>query len=951
MVRLKTFNGLSLDREGGQPHGTIRKRHLALLALLASNREQGMSRDKLTAYLWPESDTARARNNLKQTLFGLRQLLGSSSIQGRGGFLFLDAGMVHIDVWEFESALAGRDDAGAVALYRGPYLDGFYLERLPEFERWIETERGRLRELYVEALLRLAQAADTSKDSAAAVAWWGRLAQTEPLSTSIALGFMRALVAAGDRPAAIEHAAHHGAQLSAELGVPPDGAVVALADQLKRELNRTPPPTRGALTSRRATPGRRTSDVLVASAVLPAAIPRVTPARKILAAALAAALLVIVGAAFTRPVRSSRGLVDPAAVVVLPFSATGSAKALDLVGGLETLLATSLDGADGLRSVAEVVTARRGTDRTVALDDHKAAALAARAGARLYVTGYLIGQGEHLRATALLRDRGNANAVVGRAEAESENVFDLVDELAKQLITEQHGDAGGRLVRSAALSTRSVVALKAYLEGERLLRAGRPLAARDAFSLAVGADTGFALGYYRMSVAAHDVGERELALSAAEHASRLGALLSEREQGLVNAYEARLQGRFGDAERIYHRLLTQYPEDADAWFGLGELLFHGNPLRGLSVRGARASLERGLAYDSLNLRAWMYLSRLAGMHGDHARTDSLQGRLAAARRAAPFATIPSAFAILHRPGALYPADLTAVPAPATRAAVAPGAPIYLADLVRSEGVADRLARAGAGCETVAAGHRLLAELAVARGGLRAANAHLAEAEPCDYGAVLELRTFFAALPFIPMENTELTQLRAALRRARSDSMRSALEVHPSVVIYGLGLTALREGDTLTAIRHQRDLLQLRDSTPMSDLASSLAASLRARIALAQGRRARALAAIEGARWTRAADLSVIEVADRYLRATLLQELGREEEAIGWYRSIAERASYELVAMGPAEYQLGRIYERRRAPGEAARRYRQFIDLWAQPSPELRPLTRDAERRLKLLSDF
>jgi hypothetical protein len=44
---------------------------LALLALVAGHGDQGVSRDKLLAYLWPESDEARARNSLKQVLFGL----------------------------------------------------------------------------------------------------------------------------------------------------------------------------------------------------------------------------------------------------------------------------------------------------------------------------------------------------------------------------------------------------------------------------------------------------------------------------------------------------------------------------------------------------------------------------------------------------------------------------------------------------------------------------------------------------------------------------------------------------------------------------------------------------------------------------------------------------------------------------------------------------------------
>ena len=138
-------------------------------------------------------------------------------------------------------------------------------------------------------------------------------------------------------------------------------------------------------------------------------------------------------------------------------------------------------------------------------------------------------------------------------------------------------------------------------------------------------------------------------------------------------------------------------------------------------------------------------------------------------------------------------------------------------------------------------------------------------------------------------------------------------------------------------------------TRAGELAVSLAASLRARAALADGRKAAALAALDGARWERAAMLSITEVSDRYLRAALLQELGREEDAIGWYKSIAERALYETVYLAPAQYQLARIYERRGERAEAASRYRRFVELWKDCDPELRPRVVEATQRLAALA--
>jgi tetratricopeptide (TPR) repeat protein len=84
---------------------------------------------------------------------------------------------------------------------------------------------------------------------------------------------------------------------------------------------------------------------------------------------------------------------------------------------------------------------------------------------------------------------------------------------------------------------------------------------------------------------------------------------------------------------------------------------------------------------------------------------------------------------------------------------------------------------------------------------------------------------------------------------------------------------------------------------------------------------------------------------RYTRAELLERLGREDEALGWYGSIAERAAYELVYLAPAHRRQAEIYARRGQPDLAAQHYRRFIELWSEADPELQPVVAEARRRL------
>jgi tetratricopeptide (TPR) repeat protein len=74
-------------------------------------------------------------------------------------------------------------------------------------------------------------------------------------------------------------------------------------------------------------------------------------------------------------------------------------------------------------------------------------------------------------------------------------------------------------------------------------------------------------------------------------------------------------------------------------------------------------------------------------------------------------------------------------------------------------------------------------------------------------------------------------------------------------------------------------------------------------------------------------------------------LDRDQEAAGWYRSIAERSSYELVYLAPAEYRLGQIYDHQGEHSAALAHYRRFLELWRDAEPKTHPFISEANRRV------
>jgi tetratricopeptide (TPR) repeat protein len=208
---------------------------------------------------------------------------------------------------------------------------------------------------------------------------------------------------------------------------------------------------------------------------------------------------------------------------------------------------------------------------------------------------------------------------------------------------------------------------------------------------------------------------------------------------------------------------------------------------------------------------------------------------------------------------------------------------------------------------------------------------------------LELRAVYQTLPFVPANRSRLSSLLAELET--SWPLGSALSRRDTLVgRYSIGLVALAAGDTALARRAISALSATANSTREEALAHSLAQSLLARLALHRGQLARGLALLERAQWQRNPVPTVAEANDRFFLAELLYQLGRDEEAAGWYRSIAERSSHELVYLAPAQYRLGQIRDRQSGHRDALAYYRRFVDLWRDSEPVV-PFLADAKRRV------
>jgi tetratricopeptide (TPR) repeat protein len=167
-------------------------------------------------------------------------------------------------------------------------------------------------------------------------------------------------------------------------------------------------------------------------------------------------------------------------------------------------------------------------------------------------------------------------------------------------------------------------------------------------------------------------------------------------------------------------------------------------------------------------------------------------------------------------------------------------------------------------------------------------------------------------------------------------------LHPAIRSFLLGLLAVRAGDLSEAHEALGQLSQ--SSGPASVARSSLRRGLAASLTRAERGALEALAVLgrpSAELWYQATVISpfLTLAYERFLRAELLHETGRDAEALGWYGSIAERSPFELAYAAPAQLRRAEIFARQgdREAEQAA--YDQAVTRWANADPELRLVAR------------
>lgn len=612
--RFLTLGGMAVEGPHGPLAGRVAHRHpLALLALLAAGCDERCTRDKLIGYLWGECDEHRARHALADTLYILRSTLGSDIVRSIGPVLQLDTEAIWTDVGAFEAAIGRGDLEGAVTLYRGPFLDGFYLQGALEFEHWLDSKRQHFERRCREALLSLAERAESGGDYERAISWWQRAAELCPYDPEVALRLCEAFAAVGDRAAALKTLLDYEGRLQRDLGIEPDGAVLAVKESVLSSGNgANHAPGRRGPPLRPDAPLRTNGTPVHAPSAGADGDSTPTPNRRHRFGVIVglATVGVALGAGAFRVLSPSPPVrLDPDQLVVLAFDRVTETVDPLLATGLARLVSLTLDGAGPLRTVSP---AEPRSEASGAADDRSIQRAAEEAGAGLVLASEVAPLGaESLTVRAVLHDATLRQPLSSfKVRGANGNPQALADSISVAVMRELAGRRFFGAWRLSSMGSASPDALRNFLRGEWYLRRFKLDSARQYYGQAIAEDSGFALAYRGwVEVEAWQThflgGSSDLALRA----GRLNHGLAPRESLLltIDSLGGAIVASGGTVPppALARRLLLTlgdwteaYPRDPEAWYRLGDAEYHIGMLIGASYANAGDALRRAIEIDS-----------------------------------------------------------------------------------------------------------------------------------------------------------------------------------------------------------------------------------------------------------------------------------------------------------------------------------------------------------------
>ncbi|HPI72597.1 MAG TPA: protein kinase, partial [bacterium] len=316
---------------------------------------------------------------------------------------------------------------------------------------------------------------------------------------------------------------------------------------------------------------------------------------------------------------------------IFPFNVRGAPDYSYLDEGMMDLLYTNLNSAGDLRSVdprAVLNQIKLLRKREVTIEE--AENIARFFGAGYFILGSLFAAEGRLRFSATLYDLSakDNRSIPLSAESPAKRPFELVDDVSLQVLSRYSKSLAARNDLLENKTTRSLPALKAYLEGLKADRHGLFEDAHALYSQAVQYDSSFALAWFRRSLVNYGfLTNTEEAKSDLNRALHSSAKISEHDRLLMQAHQASISGECERAMSEYRQIVARYPDDIFGWENLAFNWLQWANFFGHSIRESYPLFEKLLSLDPENGGYYQQMLVPAIKRGDRAEIDSIIAKL------------------------------------------------------------------------------------------------------------------------------------------------------------------------------------------------------------------------------------------------------------------------------------------------------------------------------------
>ena len=654
------------------------------------------------------------------------------------------------------------------------------------------------------------------------------------------------------------------------------------------------------------------------------------------------------------------------AVAVFPFRPVGTETA-EWSEGIADLLATALDGTEGVR-VVDPWSLWSGLRRepgqpATSPDPVLAAELARGAGARRVVLGSAVAHGAgEVELTLRLYDPRfpqpiETFAMRGQASAMPELVQRLAVEVIARVWDERAIPSVGRLEPNL---TRSADALKAYLAAKIAMRQGRVDSAVVAIDRAIALDSTFALAlvdavgirtWHQFMQGQPFSGFFELLQRALAHDDSL----SERNRLRLEAMQASIETDGRRAAKALRRIIEIDSTDLAAWSSLSYVHNVYGWQYGVDQADILKAADRVVALDSsfvpgLAAQTWIHL----GLNESTSVTELRAGLMRSDTTVPLVRRTLQALTAVSADDAAFEALLGAMKSAALADWLTPYRYLRFYDPARAGKLLVRMSGDSAPGGAAATALFEYGRLRIAEGRSAEVEAEAAAGRVPAFTASSLHRVLVAnALAGL---GDAASARRAADALARATPIDSALAHFSSRPVWWtswlIGAYHAQLGDTAVAHAWRETIGQFPAGGSPKEYRAAMQADIEARLAIRRGQKDAALAHAR-----RAYDLwsihtenqpeSMPEPAIRFNLAMLLRQDGQAQPAELLLKSLTPPASWMGFYTARASFELGEILSST-DPDRASRYYSAALRLWQHGGPEMAVWRRQVETRLRTL---